>query len=111
MKGDSLGEFEELVLLAVCGLGTEAYANSIKTEVESHAGRTYNLSAIHASLYRLEDKGFLKSHMGDPTQKRGGKRKRIFQPTNMAINALKKSREIRESLWQNIDLASLKMAN
>ncbi|KYG75335.1 PadR family transcriptional regulator [Roseivirga spongicola] len=110
MKGDSLGEFEELVLLATCSLGEEAYANTIKDEVETHSQRTYNLSAIHAALYRLEDKGFLSSHLGDPTQKRGGKRKRIFQPTSYGIKSLKKNREMRESLWQNIPASTLNLA-
>ena len=111
MKGDSLGEFEELVLLATCSLGEEAYANTIKDEVETHSQRTYNLSAIHAALYRLEEKGYLNSELGAPTQKRGGKRKRIFQPTSYGIKSLKKNREMRESLWQNIDLKTLRMAD
>lgn len=100
-----------MVLLATCSLGEEAYANTIKDEVETHSERTYNLSAIHAALYRLEEKGYLSSHLGDPTQKRGGKRKRIFQPTSYGIKSLKKNREMRESLWQNINLKTLRMAD
>ncbi|WP_420385575.1 PadR family transcriptional regulator [Roseivirga sp.] len=110
MKGDSLGEFEELVLLATCTLGEDAYANTIKDEVESHSQRSYNLSAIHAALYRLEDKGYLTSELGAPTQKRGGKRKRIFQPTAYGIKSLKQQRAMRESLWQNIPASTLNLA-
>ena len=109
MKGESLGEFEELVLLATCSLSENAYANTIKEEVKNHCGRDYNLSGIHAALYRMEKKGFLKSHLGEPTNKRGGKRKRIFIPTPYAIKCLKQNRENREALWQNIPASVLNL--
>ena len=61
MKGTYLGEFEELVLLSVASQNEEAYAVSVKAEVEGKTQRKVNISAVHSALYRLEDKGFLKS--------------------------------------------------
>lgn len=105
MKGTFLGEFEEVVLLATCVLETNAYANTVKDEVEKHTQRRINLSAIHSSLYRLEKKGFLNSELGEAGQKRGGKRKRIFKPTPYGLQAVQQIKEIRESLWGNISPA------
>ncbi len=100
MKGANLGEFEELILLIVASQGAEAYAVSVKTEVEQY--RKVNISAVHSSLYRLEDKGLLKSHFGNATQKRGGKKKRLFQVTNVGFKALRDGKEQKEQLWKTI---------
>jgi PadR family transcriptional regulator PadR len=109
MKGFHLGELEELILLTVASLDTEAYAVSVKTELEKKAKRKANISAIHSVLYRLEDKGFLKSSFGGATQKRGGKMKRYFQVTNAGLAALKEARSMRENIWKTIPrLASAK---
>jgi DNA-binding PadR family transcriptional regulator len=102
MKGTYLGELEELILLTVASLNSEAYAVSVKAELEKNAKRTINISAIHAVLYRLEDKEFLKSSFGGATQKRGGKMKRYFRITNAGLTALKESRSIREYIWTTI---------
>lgn len=102
MKGTYLGEFEELILLTVASLGNEAYAVSIKEEADGFSGRKINISAVHSALYRLEDKGFLSSDFGGATQKRGGKKKRYFKVTNAGIEALKASKEMKESIWKNI---------
>src|ERR1700742_317769 len=102
MKGTYLGELEELILLTVASLHTEAYAVSVKTELETRARRTMNISAIHSVLYRLEEKGFLKSAFGGATQKRGGKMKRYFRTTNAGLAALKEARAIREEIWKTI---------
>ena len=109
MKGTYLGELEELILLTVASLHNEAYAVSVKAELEKSARRKINISAIHAVLYRLEDKTFLKSSFGGATQKRGGKMKRYFRITNSGLTALKEARGIRENIWKSIPkLASSK---
>jgi DNA-binding PadR family transcriptional regulator len=101
-----LGEFEELILLTVGVLNEEAYAVGITKEIKDQAGRSVNVSAVHKSLYRLEEKGMLKSRLGDPEQKRGGKRKRIFTLTAYGKKALEESMELRVSLARQIpDLA------
>ena len=102
MKGTYLGELEELILLTVASLDTQAYAVSVKSELEKNARRTINISAIHSVLYRLEDKGFLKSSFGGATQKRGGKMKRYFRTTNTGLAALREARSIREQIWKTI---------
>ena len=102
MKGTNLGDFEELILLMVASLGTEAYAVSVKAELEEQANRNVNISAVHSALYRLEDKGFLNSRFGGATQKRGGKKKRYFQVTNAGFETLRESKKLKEQLWSTI---------
>jgi len=102
MKNKGLGEFEELVLLAVCILTGEAYGISVKEEVEKHTGRTILLGAVHITLYRLQDKGLLKSKMGGNTEKRGDRRKRLFKITDIGMRQLRTSQEVRQEMWKLI---------
>ncbi|MCW5912880.1 MAG: PadR family transcriptional regulator [Cyclobacteriaceae bacterium] len=102
MAKEYLGEFEELVLTIVGILGEEAYGNAIVAEIKERLGREVNLSAVHVTLYRLEDKGFLKSRMGGATNARGGRRKRIFTITNAGLAMLKAMKEARVDLWKLI---------
>lgn len=95
-----LGEFEELVLTMVALLGEEAYGNQIVNEISERLNRDVNLSAVHITLYRLEDKGFLKSDMKGATAQRGGRRKRYFQITNTGLALLQEMKTQRESLWK-----------
>ncbi len=102
MKGKGLGEFEELVLLAVCIVGDEAYGISVKKEVEKHTNRSILLGAVHITLYRLQDKGLLKSAMGGNSSKRGDRRKRLFKITDAGMNQLRTAQQIRQSMWKLI---------
>ncbi|MEL6558326.1 MAG: PadR family transcriptional regulator [Bacteroidota bacterium] len=97
-----LGEFEELVLTIVALLNDDAYGNSIVKAIKAHQDRTVNLSAVHVTLYRLEDKGFVKSDMGGATNERGGRRKRYFHITNTGIALLKEIKTSRTELWNMI---------
>ncbi|MCB0837991.1 MAG: helix-turn-helix transcriptional regulator [Bacteroidetes bacterium] len=97
-----LGEFEELILLLVGVLYDDAYAVAIKAELATQLGRNVNISAIHSALRRLEEKGFARSEMGEPTTKRGGRRKRLFSLTQSGKIALDENRTIRNQLWQQI---------
>lgn len=97
-----MGEFEELVLLAVCILDDNAYGVSVKEEVEKHSGRAYLLGAIHITLYRLEEKGMLKSKMGGNTEKRGDRRKRLFTVTTLGLRQLKAIQEVRQGMYKLI---------
>lgn len=99
MSKEYLGEFEELVLTITAVLGDEAYGNAIVKEIEDRTGRNVNLSAVHVTLYRMEDKGYVKSEMGGATQSRGGRRKRIFTVTNAGMKMLQALKSQRESLW------------
>lgn len=98
MRGSRLGEFEELVLMAVAALDGEAYGLSVQILLADEVGRNVSLGAIHATLYRLEDKGFLESGMQGATQERGGRRKRMFRVTGAALEALAEARAARASL-------------
>ena len=102
MSKEYLGEFEELVLTMVGILQEEAYGNAIVNEIKERLGRESNLSAVHVTLYRLEDKGFVKSLMGGATKARGGRRKRIFTVTNAGLAMLRSMKEARIDLWKLI---------
>ena len=95
-----LGEFEELVLTMVAVLGEDAYGNALVREIKSQFDREVNLSAVHITLYRLEDKGFVKSEMGGATSTRGGRRKRFFQMTNSGMNLIQDLQEQKLKLWK-----------
>lgn len=100
MGKEYLGEFEELILTMVGILQEEAYGNAIVSEMKERTGREANLSAVHVTLYRLEDKGLIKSTMGGATSTRGGRRKRIFKITNAGLAMLRAIKENRLELWK-----------
>ncbi|WP_424961035.1 PadR family transcriptional regulator [Ekhidna sp.] len=102
MKGSHLGELEELVLLTVGSLYDEAYGVAVMDEIKEQAGRDMNISAVHAVLRRLEEKGLLKSQMGGSTNERGGRRKRLFTLTKAGKEVLDESIALRTSLYQRI---------
>src|SRR6185295_5522246 len=102
MNKEYLGEFEELVLTIVGILQDDAYGNAIVNEIKKRTGRLSNLSAVHITLYRLEDKGHVKSYMGGASNTRGGRRKRIFSVTNAGFAVLRSMKEERISLWRMV---------
>jgi PadR family transcriptional regulator, regulatory protein PadR len=102
MAKEFLGEFEELVLTMVGVLQDEAYGAAITAEIESRMKREVNLSAVHVTLYRLEDKSLIKSAFGGATQERGGRRKRIYTITAAGLATLRNMKESRMALWKLI---------
>lgn len=90
-KGDYLGEFEQLILLAVLRLGNDAYGVPIRREIEQRTGRTAAVGAVYTTLDRLQQKGYVTSHVADPTAERGGRAKRFFQLTADGAGALQRS--------------------
>jgi len=102
MKGTYIGELEELVLLIVGVLYKEAYGVAVMDELSRQTGRELNISAVHAVLTRLEEKGLLTSEMSDPTGERGGRRKRIFSLTAAGKRALEETNELRNQLFKQI---------
>lgn len=102
MKKTKLGEFEELVLLTVASLQNEAYGVEIKRELEERLKEKLSVGSIQSALKRMEDKGFLTSEFGEATQKRGGKRKRIYTATPYAHRILSEMKDIRAALWNSI---------
>lgn len=97
-----LGEFEELVLLTVAILNGVAYGLTIAQELKQRTHRSINLSGVHVALYRLEEKGFVKSELGGATTARGGRRKRLFSITAYGKQTLDELRQVRNELWKSI---------
>ena len=101
-----LGELEELVLLIVALHDKNAYAVVIVEELQKQAGRDITLSAVHAVLHRLEEKGFVKSLLGGASSVRGGRRKRIFTITSYGQQVIGELRNTRTLIWSLIDMKS-----
>jgi PadR family transcriptional regulator, regulatory protein PadR len=85
----TLGEFEQLVLIALLRLGPDAYGATIRREIESRARRSLAISAVYTTLERLERKGLVRSRIGDPTPQRGGRRRKHFELLPPGARALK----------------------
>jgi len=101
MKETRLGDFEEVIMLLVGILGEDdAYSLKISEEFKSQTGRAVSIGAVHSTLTRLEDKGFLNSEMGKATAERGGRRKRIYSITAYGQRILKEARDFKMSLWR-----------
>lgn len=102
MKRNHLGEFEEIVLLWVIIQNEVAYGLSITESIKKEMQRAVTLSSVHTALYRLEEKGFVKSELGGASERRGGRKKRLFSITNSGKEALLTARETRNNLWAKI---------
>ena len=100
MGKEFLNDFEELILTLVAVLRENAYGAAITIEIEQWLGRKVTLSAVHVILYRLEDKGYIKSTVGGATNERGGRRKRIYSITNAGIAVLRAMKETRTAIWK-----------
>lgn len=111
MKRTFLGEFEEIVLLVVAACTEQAYGVTIWESIQLYTGRSITMSAVHATLYRLEDKGFLTSELGGATAERGGRRKRFFKVTAYGNKALLEIHQIRQEIWQAIPLDKLNLSH
>lgn len=97
-----IGEFEEIIMLTIGILNEDAYGLAIKKEIEERLNRKVSMGALHTGLYRLEEKGYLVSNLGEATKKRGGKPKRFFKVTARGQNTLKDVMDSRNALWKNI---------
>jgi DNA-binding PadR family transcriptional regulator len=102
MKKYYLGEFEELVLLAIAILNKEAYGFAIKNEIEVRLKRDVSMGALHTALLRLEDKGYVRAFDGDATEERAGRPRKYFEITAQGKKAIAYSKESREKMWNAI---------
>jgi PadR family transcriptional regulator, regulatory protein PadR len=98
-----LHEFELVVVLAVLGLGDDAYPVSIRDAIEERTGRNVSRPAVFITLERLERKGFVSSHFGDPTPARGGRAKRFFHATPRGIAAAKDAVHLMQLMTAGLD--------
>jgi len=105
MTREGLGEFEQLVLLAIIRLtGSGAvYGVPIVDEIERRTKRRVARAAVYVALRRLEHKGLVATWMGDPTQERGGKSRRCVKVTRTGLQALRESRHAVDQMWQGLD--------
>jgi DNA-binding PadR family transcriptional regulator len=101
-----LGEFEQLVLLAVLRLGDEAYAVTIRQAIEDAAARNVSRGALYTTLERLEAKGLLSSRLGEPTAARGGRARRYHKVSAAGMRALRAAHEAVARLAAGLDWAS-----
>ena len=99
----TLGEFEQVVLLAVLRLGDDAYAVPVHDEIPRCTGRDVSRGSIYITLDRLETKGYLRSRLADPTPERGGRAKRYYSLRPRAIDALRDSRRALVALWRGLE--------
>ena len=102
-KGKHLGDLEELILLAVLRLGEDAHGGSVRDEIGAQAGRRVSVSTVYVTLMRLEEKGYVRSWMGESTAERGGKAKRHFEMKPEGVAALEAVRDIRDRMWKGVE--------
>lgn len=100
----SLGEFEQIVLLAILRLGEQAYGVTILDEIAAHTTRNPAPGALYTTLHRMEDKGLVTFRDGSPTPERGGRAKRFVVVTQPGRNALASAQTAYRSLLQGLDL-------
>ncbi len=106
MGRDSLGQFEQLVLLAVLRLRGEAYAVPVIEEIERQTGRRVSHSAVHVALKRMEGRDLVTSRLGEPTAQRGGRAKRYYRTTPAAVEQLTAERKALLSMWDGVEEAT-----
>lgn len=102
MKKTVLGELEELVLLVVAASTDDVYGVPVLEQLQLQTGRSFTISAVHTTLYRLEEKGFLISSVGGATAERGGRSKRLFSLTTEGGRVLRQMQQMRARLWESI---------
>ena len=100
----SLGDFEQIVLLAILRLGEQAYGVSIRAEIAACAGREPSPGALYITLDRLEDKRLVRSWLGDPTPLRGGRAKRYFAVTAAGVDAVTAAQRVYQRLLVGLRL-------
>ena len=106
MSDISLGEFEQIVLLAVLRLGSQAYGVNILGEIAAHTGRNPAPGALYTTLHRMEDKGLITFREGAPPPERGGRSKRFVIVTDRGRTLLASAQAAYRSLLQGLDLTT-----
>jgi DNA-binding PadR family transcriptional regulator len=97
-----LSRTEELILLAVCNLGDDAYGVTIREYLKDAAGQKFSIGGIYVPLDRLVAKGFLKARQGPPTPQRGGMSKRFYTVTAKGVRSLNEAKRVHDLLWKKV---------
>lgn len=103
-RGEYLGEFEQMVMLAVARLGEGAYGMAILDEIAERTGAEAAVGSVYSALDRLERQGYVSSEIGEPTPERGGRAKRFFAIEPAGAFALTRAREAMDALWDGLEL-------
>jgi PadR family transcriptional regulator PadR len=101
---DYLGEFEHIIVLALLRLEERAYGVTVRQEIEFRIKREVSIGAVYATLDRLEAKGYVKSHLGEPTSERGGRSKRFFHVTAKGVAAVNRTHRALRRMTEGLDL-------
>jgi DNA-binding PadR family transcriptional regulator len=101
-KGDYLGNFELMLLLALLRLGEDAYGVTIAQELEEQTGREVVVASVYATLERLRERGLVTSRLGDSTPERGGRAKRYFRITGAGIGEVREAQRSLMNLWKGL---------
>src|ERR1700688_2699442 len=101
---DYLGEFEPIIVLALLRLTDQAYGVTVRQEVDRRTSREVSIGAVYATLDRLEAKGYVKSHRGDPTPERGGRANLFFRVTAKGVTAVNRTQGALQSMTEGLDL-------
>jgi DNA-binding PadR family transcriptional regulator len=104
MRDDFIGELEHLVLLAIARLGADAYGVTIVDELKRHTKQPIVRASVYLALRRLEDNGLVRSRLGDPEPRRGGRARRYFDVQPAALQRLRESRRTLHRLWDGLAL-------
>ena len=103
-RGAFLGEFEQLILLAVVRLKDAAYGIRIRDEIEARTGREISIVSVYSAIDRMEKRAFVSSRLGEPSAERGGRAKRFYRIEQPGVYALHASRVSLASLWDGVEL-------
>jgi PadR family transcriptional regulator PadR len=101
---DYLGEFEHIIILALLRLEDRAYGVTVRQEIELCTQREVSIGAVYATLARLESKGYVRSHRGDPTPERGGRSKRFFRVTAKGVGAVNRTHRALLRMTEGLEL-------
>ena len=102
-RREHLGEFEQIVLLAILRTHEDAYGVPIRLEIETRTGRSVTVGALYRTLDRLEEKGYVTSSFGDPTPARGGRSRRYFKLRPIGLRTLRASRDVLTAMWDGLE--------
>ena len=105
MSRETLGEFEQVVLLAILQLNGDVYGVPIVDEIQRRTRRDVAPAAVYVTLRRLERKGLVESWMSDPTAERGGKARMCVKVTRAGLASLRDSRQMMDRMWKGLDPA------
>jgi PadR family transcriptional regulator, regulatory protein PadR len=106
----TLGDFEQMVLLAILRLGETAYGVTVRQEITSRTGRKLSPGALYTTMDRLEDKGMVTSRFGDPTPERGGRAKRFFSVSAKGVQAVVRAQLSYKRLMEGLTLPGVQHA-